>query len=132
MVFGYKLSPNIKRFAVAWHVFGFAAFKNRYIKAVFGQFSYFGQKLPRPLYGFFFKIIAKTPVAQHLEHGVVIRIYAHFFEVVVLARHPHTLLRVGNTRGCWRGITQKKVLKLVHTCVVKHQGRVVFYYYGCR
>ena len=31
------------------------------------------------------EVVAKRPVAEHLEHGVVVRIVSHLLQVVVLA-----------------------------------------------
>ena len=42
--------------------------------------------------GTFFEIVTKTPVAQHLEHGVMIGVMPHFFQVVVLSTHTKTFL----------------------------------------
>ena len=42
-----------------------------------------------------FKVIAKTPVAQHLKHGVVVCIHSHLFQIVVLAAHTKALLGIG-------------------------------------
>ena len=35
---------------------------------------------------FFLEVVAKRPVAQHLEHGVVVGIVTYFLQVVVFFR----------------------------------------------
>jgi hypothetical protein len=56
------------------------------------------EQFPAPFNGFVFKIIAKAPVAQHFEHGVMVGVHPHFFQVVVLAAYAQAFLRV-----CTRG-----------------------------
>ena len=55
--------------------------------------------------GFFFEIIAKTPVPQHLKHSVVIGINPHFFQIVVFARNTQAFLGIGNAVAFGCGIS---------------------------
>ena len=61
------------------------------IQPVFRQAPDICQQLPGPGNGFFFVIIAKRPVAEHLKEGVVAVVAANFIEVVVLAGHAQAL-----------------------------------------
>ena len=63
------------------------------------EFPDFGDQFPGPFDGFSFEIIAKAPVAEHFEEGVVIGIEADVFEVVVFAAGADALLRVGGAGG---------------------------------
>jgi hypothetical protein len=45
---------------------------------------------------FLLEVIAEAPVAEHLEHRVVVRVDAHFLQVVVLPRNTQALLRIGD------------------------------------
>ena len=80
-----------------------------------------GEQFPGPGDGFLFVVIAKRPVAEHLEEGVVGVILPHVFEVVVLAGDAHTLLRVDGA-GVGAFIrAQKNVLELHHPGVGEQQ-----------
>ncbi|MEY3102067.1 MAG: hypothetical protein RL558_344, partial [Bacteroidota bacterium] len=50
---------------------------------------------------------------------------AHFFEVVVLPAHAKALLAVGNPRMKHGFSAHKNVFKRIHTCIGKHQRRIV-------
>ena len=53
---------------------------------------------PREVNRLFLEIVAKRPVAQHLEHRVVIRVVSHFLQVIMLTAHTQTFLTVRHTR----------------------------------
>jgi hypothetical protein len=55
-----------------------------------------GEQFPRPRDRFLLEVIAETPVAEHLEEGVVVGVLADVVEVVVLAAGADALLRVGD------------------------------------
>ena len=82
---GNVFFPDVEAFAVLGHAIFGIAFKNRYIELVNRNFVNRSEQFPSPANGFFFKVIAKRPITQHFEHGVVVGIYAHFFEVVVFS-----------------------------------------------
>ena len=73
--------------------------------------------------GFLLEIIAKGPVAQHLEKRVVIGIHPHIFEVVVFAAGANTLLRVSGAPRRVRAVlfAEKDRHKLVHASVGEQQ-----------
>ena len=81
---------------------------------------------PSVINGFAFKIIAKAPVSQHFEHGVMIAIVAHFFQIVMLSAYAKTLLRVGSATRFGVACTQNNVFPLVHAGISEHQCWVVF------
>ena len=132
-VFGNVFFPDVEAFAVlSYAVFGIA-FKNRNVELVYGNFVNRSEQFPSPANGFFFEVIAKRPIAQHFEHGVVVGIYAYFFEVVVLTRNAQAFLGVGHAAVGRHLITQEKILELVHAGVGEHKGRVVLdYHWGRR
>ena len=51
----------------------------------FGQLVHLGQQLPGPFQRFALEIVAKRPVAEHFEKGVVPRGVAHVFQIIVFA-----------------------------------------------
>ena len=58
------------------------------------QAELLGEVFPGPMDGVALEVVAKAPVAQHLEQGVVARRPADLLEVVVLAGHAQAGLRV--------------------------------------
>ena len=88
-----------------------------------------GEELPSVGDGLLLKIIPETPVSQHLEHGVVVGIVAHLFEVVVLTADTQTLLCVAHPRIGGGGIAQENILELVHAGVGEHQSGVVLHHH---
>ena len=58
--------PNFCRLIIARHDALFI-FKTGGVEFVFRQSADIGQKIPRPCDGFFFIVIAKRPIAEHLE-----------------------------------------------------------------
>ena len=84
---------------VARIVSGFVGAIDSGVEAVAGEFPDLGDQFPGPINGLFLEIIAKAPVAQHLEKGVVIGVQADVFEVVVLAAGTDALLGVRGAGG---------------------------------
>ena len=89
------------------------------------------QELPGPVDGLRLEIVAEAPVAEHLEHRVVVGIVSDFLEVVVLAADPQAFLRVGRPLELRRGIAQEDVLELVHAGIGKHERGVVLDHHRC-
>ena len=83
------------------------------------------QVLPSPRDSLFLEVVAEGPVAQHLEHGVVVRIVPHFFQVVVLTADAQALLRIGHPLPFGRMVSQDNILELVHARVGEHQRGVI-------
>ncbi len=67
------------------------------------QFQHVYQILPSHVYGTLLEVVAERPVAQHLEHGVVVRVVSHLFQVVVLTTDAQALLRVST--AAWLRVT---------------------------
>ena len=90
-----------------------------------GQLVDLGQQLPGPGQRLALEVVAKAPVAQHLEEGVVARGIAHVFQVVVLAAGAQAGLyrRGAHIRAFVRA--QEHVLELHHAGVGEHQRGVV-------
>ena len=82
----------MEAFAVLGNAIFGIAFKNGNVELVYRYFVYRGKEFPGPANGFFFEVVAKRPIAKHFEHGVVVGVYAHFFEVVVFARNAQAFL----------------------------------------
>ena len=72
-------------FLVRGYVVGFITPKYGDVEEIFRYTVFFCKQFPGPCYGFLFKIIAKRPVTQHLEHGVMIGVVPHLFQVVMLS-----------------------------------------------
>ena len=74
-----------------------------------GQSVHLGQQLPGPADRLLLEIVAERPVAQHLEHRVVVGVVADLLQVVVLARHAQALLRIGRPADTGRGVLPRKM-----------------------
>src|SRR5690606_40128984 len=59
-----------------------------------------------------FKVIAKTPVPEHLEHRMVIGIFTYFFQVIVLTANAQTLLSIRNSCSIGSFIPQEILFEL--------------------
>ena len=90
-----------------------------------GQLVNLGQQLPAPFQAVALEVVAKRPVAQHLEEGVVTRGVAHVFQVVVLAASAQTGLNGRSAHIRAFVFAQKHVFELHHAGVGEHQRRVV-------
>ena len=130
--FGKIFCPNSSSFVVTTQAFGGTSFEHGGIQTIFVELQYFGEIFPSPVDGFLLEIIAKRPVAQHFEHGMMIGIVTYFFQVVVLTADAQTFLRVGHTRIFRRRLSQENILELVHTGIGKHQSGVVLHYHRSR
>ena len=89
------------------------------------------QQFPRPLDGLGLEVVAEAPVAEHLEHGVVVGVDAHLLQVVVLPADPQALLGVGHAPVGRLAVPQEDVLEGVHPRIGEHQGGVVLDHHGC-
>ena len=127
MVLGQVLLPVAGCFVVASKTLLGATFEDGGIEVLGVQLQHIHQIFPCPADGLLLEIVTERPVAEHLEHGVVVGVVAHLLEVVVLATNAQTLLRVGHTLALGRGIAQNDILELVHTGIGKHQCGVVLH-----
>ena len=84
-------------------------------------------QLPGPFDRFLLEIIAKAPVPEHLEKGVVIGVESDVVEIVVFASSPDAFLGVGGARRIPSGLllAEKDRDELIHPRVGEKQvGRV--------
>ena len=129
---GQMLLPVTGGFVVTLEALGGRTFEYGGVETGGVEVKHVDEIFPGPVDGFFLEIVAERPVSEHLEHGVVVGIVSHLFEVVMLAADTQAFLRVGDA-GVFRGlVAEDDVLELVHSSVCEHQGRVVFDYHGCR
>ena len=56
---------------------------------------------------------------------MVICIDTYFLKVIMLAGHTEALLRISNPFVLCRLISKEYILELVHTCIGKHERRVI-------
>ena len=80
-----------------------------------------GQKFKAPFDGIFLKIIAQTPVTEHLEEGQV-RVVADFVNIA----RANAFLEVGQARAVGVFFAHQKGNQRVHSGGRKKDGRVVF------
>ncbi len=124
VVLGQETPPIIVGLLVERHAVLLRTLEHGGVHTLGGQLIDVVQKLPRPLDGLLLEIIAVRPVAEHLEHGVVVGIVAHLLQVVVLAGDTQALLRIGRPRKLAGSVAEENILELVHTRVGEHQRRV--------
>ena len=125
VVFGEVFAPGLLRFGVERGAVFRGALEHGGIEEVLVDLIDLGQELPGPVDGLGLEVVAEAPVAEHLEHRVVVGVVSDFFQVVVLAAHAQALLRVGGAQVRGLGVAQEDVLELVHAGVGEHQGGVV-------
>ncbi len=92
MVGRQVLCPDRSRLLVTSQPLFGCALKDGGIEVLRVDVQHIHDVFPRKVDGSFLEVITKRPVAQHLEHGVVIGIVPHLFQVVVLAADTQTLL----------------------------------------
>ena len=132
MIGGQETQPEIVSLLIERHTVLLRALEYGCIHTLLRQFVHLSQQLPSPLDSLFLEIVAKRPVTEHLEHRVVIGIVTYLLQVVMLTRNAKALLRIANAGCLDRGITQKHILELVHTCIGEHQRRIILYNHRCR
>ena len=129
VVLGEELRPVAGGLVVAREALFGRALEHGDVEVLGINLEHFHQILVSPRDGLFLEIVAKTPVAQHLEHGVVVRVVSHLFQVVVLAGDAQALLRIGLPPALRLGVAQDNVLELVHAGIREHERRVVLDYH---
>ena len=128
-VFRQKILPEVVCFLVESCAVFLVAGEDGGVKARLVELHHLGEELPGVGDGLFLEIVAERPVAEHLEHGVVVSVAADLFQVVVLAGDTEALLRVGHTRKFAGRVPEEDVLELVHTGIGEHQCRVIFHHH---
>ncbi len=124
--------PCLHRLCVELGPVFLRTFKHGSIELSAVDFIYFGKKFPCPVNGLCLEIVTEAPVAEHLEHGVVVRVVSHLFKVIVFPADPQAFLTVGHARPFRCAVSEEPVLELVHSCVCEHQCRVILNYHRCR
>ena len=119
------LAPNVNGFLVQRKSILRIALENGDVQPVLIDAISLRQEFPSPVDGFLLEIIAERPVAEHLEHGVVIGVHPHLFEVVVLAAHAQAFLGVRHAGRLRRAVAEKDVFERVHARIGEHQGGVI-------
>ena len=119
------LCPNSRSLIVTTKTFFLAALKYGGIQVLRINLQYIHDILPRKVYCALLEVVAERPVAEHLEHCVVVRIMTNLLQIVVLAADAQTLLAVCHTRIFDRVIAEDDTLPRVHAGVGKHQCRVI-------
>lgn len=76
------LGPTGSGLVVAGDAFFWAAFKDGDVEVGGIEMENVNEIFPGIVDGFAFEVVAEAPVAQHLEHGVVIGVVPYFLEVV--------------------------------------------------
>ena len=129
MVLGKVLEPGLAGLGVKGGPVFLGALENGGVEQLGVDLVNFGQKLPRPVYGFGLEIVSETPVAEHLEHCMVVGVVSDLFEVIMLTADPEALLRVRRPFVRCAGIAQEYVFELVHAGVGEHKCRVVLHHH---
>ncbi|OAV75799.1 hypothetical protein Barb7_00554 [Bacteroidales bacterium Barb7] len=131
MICRQELRPVAGSLLVALQALRRTPFKDGGVQQSGIKLQHFHQVFPRPFDHLFLEIIAERPVAQHLEHRMMIGVMPHFLQVVMLSAHAQAFLRIRHA-GIFDGhIPQNNVLELVHSRIGKHQCRVTFNNHRC-
>ena len=90
-------------------------------QALLRQMPHVRQQLPGPRDGFLLVIVAKGPIPQHLEEGMMYWRPADVIQIVVLAAHAHALLRIGHAPRLRLAQGQEDLLELIHAGIGEQQ-----------
>ena len=131
MILGQELLPDGGSLVVALQTLLGATFKYGCVEVLGVQFEDIDQILPCPAYCLFLEIVTERPVAQHLEHGVVVGVMSYLLQVVVLTAYAQAFLRVCHTAALGGAVAQNDILELVHSGVGEHKGGVILDHHGC-
>ena len=84
MILGHMLCPVFRSLVVARDILLGRTLEHRHVEVGRIQLQDVDQVFPCHIDSTLLEIVAKRPVAQHLEHRVVVGVVAHLFQVVVL------------------------------------------------
>ena len=121
----YVLAPVFGSLVVTLESFRGIALEDCDIKVGGVEVQHVYEIFPSIVDGSLLEVVTEAPVAEHLEHRVVVGIVSHLLQVVVLTADAQTLLRVAATTRIGILGAKDDVFPLVHTCICKHQRRVV-------
>lgn len=124
--------PDSGSLVVTADIVGRRTLEHGGIEAVGVKAKTVNEIFPGPIDSLLLEIVAERPVAEHLEHRVVVGVHANLFEVVVLATDTQTLLAVGNPAGFGHGIAENNILKLIHAGIGEHQSGVILDHHRSR
>ena len=71
-------------------------------------------------------------IDKQLQNNKNINFFSSQNLKALLSAYTQTFLRVRDSVVFGRVVTQNNIFKLVHPCVGKHQGRVIFYHHRSR
>ena len=122
---GKDRHPTVVRLLIELAWLAFARLVHGGVEPLFWKSPQAGEQLPSPLDRLLFEVVAKGPVAEHLEERVVVRVHSHVLEVVVLASGADALLGVGSAAGGVRAglLAKEDRHELVHAGVGEQQIR---------
>ena len=129
---GDMLLPVAVGLGVHLEVVALVASEDGDVEVLLVDVHHLGEELPGVGDGLLLEVVTKAPIAQHLEHRVVVGVVSHLFEVVVLAADAQALLCVAGAGVGRGGVAEEDVLELVHARVGEHEGGVVLHYHGSR
>jgi hypothetical protein len=92
MIFRKIFLPFAGSFVVAVETFSRTTLEDRCIEMVGVELQGGDEIFPGKADGLFLEIVTERPVAEHLEHRVVIGVVADLFQIVVFAAYAKTLL----------------------------------------
>ena len=114
------LEPVAISLLVACKTFAIITFEDSNVEVCRIKLENINEILPCHINSTFLEVVTERPVAEHLEHCMVICIVSNLFEVVVLTTNTETLLRVRTATWLWVACTEDYILPLVHTSIGKH------------
>ena len=82
------------------------------------------QEVPAVLDRFLLEVVAEGEVPEHLEEGLMAGRAANLFQIVVLTRNAHALLRGDRTHVVARLLAEKDALEGHHPRIHEHQRRI--------
>ena len=112
-------------------VLGSITLEHGHIQTIGWDLVHFGEQFPRPRNRVLLEVIAKRPVAEHLEHRVVIGVDTYLLQVVVLTAHTQTLLRIGYARVLDGLVSEKPILERSHSAVDEHKRWIALHNHRC-
>ncbi len=132
MRFGKMLLPIRSGLIVALKTLGGITLEDRRIKARRVKVQDVYKILPGPVDGFLLEVIAERPVAQHLEHCMMVGVVTHLLKVIMFSGHTQTLLAVSHTAALGGPVAEDNVFKLIHAGIGEHQCRVILNHHRSR
>ena len=115
--------PEVVGFLVERCGIAFARLVDGCVEALLGEAPDFRDQLPGPRDGFFFKIVAERPVAQHLKERLVVGIETYVLEVVVFTACTDALLSIRRALHGRCAFAEEVGDKLIHPGIGEEQVR---------